>query len=561
MRVWLLFLAFSLATFGQARIDVILDGAGLTPDIAQGSIFIVKGQGIAPAGVTQAPAPRYPTTLNGVRLTIQASPTAPAIPMPMVYVYNQSGVEQLAALLPSSVPTGTYFMTAHLNTTATQPVEFEVLPRKPGIVTAEGSGRGLAQATLEGAAILQRTTTGRLGDFTTRPAKPGDRVDLWGTGLGPDAVADTGGTSGDQTSAGEIRVIVNGTPIIPLYAGRSPGFPGLDQIVFRLPENVALRCDNTVQVVAGGSVSNIATLATAVSGNANCSSPVSGTAKKVFTATEVAQFVARGALREGAISLYRNVESNGSPSVSGGLSLISTSEGAFATFSRFVGPDLGKVLASLELPDYGACLVATNASVVAEYNYDVFGLDAGRSLTMAHAGGSATLEASGLGSYAVELTVPGSASNFAPGETRFTIPGGPDIATFQRALTFSPDFALLEPASFETIDRATPLRILWNGGDPSADIFIVGASAVQPEGAGHIGVGQFTCRVRNSTRQFTVPTSILQQLPATETDQTGAPQSGYIYVAHVQSARSAVTGLDIFEVTASHYYTFSTVLK
>ena len=117
--------------------------------------------------------------------------------------------------------------------------------------------------------ILQRTSNlGKIGDFTTRSARPGERVDLWGTGIGPDLASDTGGTSGDQTTAAQVRVLVNGTEVTPTYAGRSQGFPGLDQIVFTLPPTTAVNCAVDIQVRAGGVLSNSVTIATAATGEA-----------------------------------------------------------------------------------------------------------------------------------------------------------------------------------------------------------------------------------------------------------------------------------------------------
>src|SRR5262249_20334544 len=107
------------------------------------------------------------------------------------------------------------------------------------------------------------SNVGKIGAFDTRPARLGERVDLWGTGLGADTASDTGGTSGDQTAAGEIRVIINGVEVTPLYAGRSQGSPGLDQIVFTLPATSPLNCQVDIQVRAGGVLSNSVTIATA----------------------------------------------------------------------------------------------------------------------------------------------------------------------------------------------------------------------------------------------------------------------------------------------------------
>ena len=143
------------------------------------------------------------------------------------------------------------------------PFRVSVVSRKPGIVTASGDGSGAAQATLDGKLILQRERNlGRLGEFETRPARPGERVDLWGTGLSADLASDGGGNSGNQTAAGAIRVLVNGTEVTLEYAGRTSGYPGLDQIAFNLPASVALSCNVDIQVRAGGNLSNLVTLAT-----------------------------------------------------------------------------------------------------------------------------------------------------------------------------------------------------------------------------------------------------------------------------------------------------------
>jgi hypothetical protein len=57
-------------------------------------------------------------------------------------------------------------------------------------------------------------------------------------------------------------VLVNGLEVTPAYAGRSQGFPGLDQIAFTLPAGTALNCAVYAQVRAGDVVSNPVTIAT-----------------------------------------------------------------------------------------------------------------------------------------------------------------------------------------------------------------------------------------------------------------------------------------------------------
>ena len=96
---------------------------------------------------------------------------------------------------------------------------------------------------------------------------------LWGTGGGADPANDTGGTSGDQTAAGNFSVNLAGTPIVPLYAGTSVGYPGLWQINFTVPLNIQPDCAAGVQVSAGGLLSNQVTIAIALAGQASCPLP------------------------------------------------------------------------------------------------------------------------------------------------------------------------------------------------------------------------------------------------------------------------------------------------
>lgn len=69
---------------------------------------------------------------------------------------------------------------------------------------------------------------------------------------GADPATDAGGTSGDQTAAGNFVVIVGGRPIPPVYAGASHGYPGLWQIHFTLPPDIEPDGFAWVQVSTAG---------------------------------------------------------------------------------------------------------------------------------------------------------------------------------------------------------------------------------------------------------------------------------------------------------------------
>jgi len=263
MKPFLALLVLSIPVMAQPVVTAVVDAGAYTSNIAQGSIFVVRGTGLAPAGLVEAPAPMYPTSLNTVRISMTAVAGGAVVTPLMVHTYNVNGAHQLAALLPSSAAVGAYDLRVDIGGVTSAPFRTSVAARKPGLVTVNSAGTGPAVATLSGGFILQRTANqGKIGQYDTRSAHPGERVDLWGTGIGPDSSSDTGGTSGDQTVAAAIRVLVNGTEVTPLYAGRSFGLPGLDQIVFTLPAGVALNCTVDIQVRAGGVLSNPVTIAT-----------------------------------------------------------------------------------------------------------------------------------------------------------------------------------------------------------------------------------------------------------------------------------------------------------
>ena len=94
--------------------------------------------------------------------------------------------------------------------------------------------------------------------FRSRPARPGEYVVLYGTGLGPTAPPVPAGQipparNGGYpiTSSSAIRLTLNGqtTTVVPAYSGLS-GFPGLHQLVFLVP-NLPNGDYETVLVVNG----------------------------------------------------------------------------------------------------------------------------------------------------------------------------------------------------------------------------------------------------------------------------------------------------------------------
>ncbi len=546
--VLLVFLSCAVAM--AQTVTAVQDGGAYTNNIAQGSVFVVKGTGLSGAGFVQATAPIYPTTLNSVRITMTAVTGGAVVNPLMVYTYNLSGVNQLAAVLPSTAAVGNYDLRVINGAATSAAFRTAVQARKPGIVTAAGDGSGPAQATLNGELILQRTSNvGKIGDFDTRPARPGERVDLWGTGLGPDVASDTGGTSGNQTAAAQIVVLVDGTSVTPLYAGRSSGFPGLDQIVFNLPANVALTCALSIQVRAGGVLSNPVTIATST--GESCPAPPSGGGggSPNLTSAEIDTFVARGFYTSGGVSLFKST----TYSAAGAVTRTNSISGLF---TRTSGADLGRMLRNQLPPGFpiptitpGNCLVYNSTQLVDPYPLITrSNLDVGAQLTASGPNGTQSVPRR---TNQVAGPTYGTANDFpntyvVPGRYTLSGPGGTQVGAFSGTLDVVQDFVLTNPTNFvTTINRSVPLTVSWSGGDPSTTLTIQGVTF-----AGVVTTA-FLCIESVGAGQFTVPASILSQIPATPAGSL-IPGSFTVTVAGAGTRLPTPSGLDL--ATANNFW-------
>jgi uncharacterized protein (TIGR03437 family) len=234
----------------------VQDAASNTPNIAQGSIFVVKGTNLAPAPTISFAPPR-PTVSSGVKITFTPVAGGTGTDAYLVYLYNQSGATQLAGILPSTVAPGNYNVTV-TNGTVSAPFVAQVVANKIALFTQDQSGTGLAivQNYISASQVdLNRLTTGVVNGSTISPAKPGQTLIAWGTGLGAYATGDnTASPVFDFSKTLNIQAVVGGVSIPVLYAGRA-GYAGEDQINFTLPANIPTGCAVTLQFSVGGVLS------------------------------------------------------------------------------------------------------------------------------------------------------------------------------------------------------------------------------------------------------------------------------------------------------------------
>ncbi|MBZ5579328.1 MAG: hypothetical protein LAP40_22430 [Acidobacteriia bacterium] len=507
----------------------VLDAGSYTANLAQGGIFVVKGTNLSPAGIVQAPTYPLPTSLNGVSIGFRPSSGGAAISAYLLYTYNANGTNQLAAVLPSAVPAGTYNVTVTNNGATSAAVPVSVVARKFELFTADTTGSGEAAAQnvdASGTYFYNRFTTGQLPVAAPNmyaPAHPGDTVIVYGTGMGPISGTDNGAPGViDLRSQVAVQVLVGGQAIAPLYAGRSPNYAGLDQINLQLPASVPTGCTVSFQVSVGGQISSPTTIAIAPAGSTACVSPI-------FSQTILHQLDQGRSVVVGDF-LLSQLASQITPSISG------INESVLGSFASYSGFQLGSAARYTNAP--GVCQVFR---VEGNANQLVFGalgtgLDAGTvtlngpnvsnrlfaqdpaSRTYSLPLGPALPLVSGLylpAGFPFFNTTPVIAS----GTYQLTGSGGSEIGAFSASATVGTPptlTATLPPA----IPRGQALTLSWTGGNPTDLVGVTGASGTVVGGTAGSPIYDavtFTCTTTVSAQSVTVPAAVLQQLPVTPT--------------------------------------------
>jgi uncharacterized protein (TIGR03437 family) len=229
-----------------------LPGAG----IARGSIFTIFGRNLGPAAPLIAGFP-IGGSLGGVSLEVCAGTNC----QPVLPLFVSAG--QINAILPSNAPLGRVTLRARVNGVNSNFLAIDTIEASPGLfaINAAGFGPGIVQNFVApGEAPINS-----LGNT----AQPGQTVILYGTGLG--AISAPDNQPAPAGNVGTVEVLVGDQLVRPAYAGRAPGFAGLDQVNFALPAGVPPGCYVPVRIRANGRVtSNTVTIAVGSRGGERC---------------------------------------------------------------------------------------------------------------------------------------------------------------------------------------------------------------------------------------------------------------------------------------------------
>ena len=473
--------------------------------IAQGSMFIVFGARIGPATLTQVSSYPLPTSLGGTSIKITSGGTT----VDAYIIYTTAS--QVAAILPSNTPVGNATIALSFGGQTSAPKPFRIVASSFGVFTRNqaGTGPGIFQNVNSG--------TDQPVNSYVASAKPGQAIIIWGTGLGSAPGNEAGGPiPGDLTNI-PIEVYVGGKLAAVTYRGRSGCCSGIDQIVFTVPDGVE-GCNVPVSVRVGGVTGNFSTIAVARNGG-TCSSLTSGSAAEIAIAQRT------GSYRHGTVALSSSTISTVVPGF--GSIDIKAEVGS----GSFIKSSLDQLLTSSSTQDLtlGSCIVTPTQGASQPVD-SVFGgfLDAGTQINVngpkglkvlkkSTAGGSVLyseqLSTPGIGGIPGIPGLPGGGSSDYLTAGSYAIDngsGGADVGGFRGTLTIGAPLNWTNAASISTVIRTNSLPITWTGGDANGYAIILGVSAVNDK----VGAS-FACLTNANAGSFTVPSWVLQALPAT----------------------------------------------
>ena len=216
-------------------VALVAPAAASTPgalSVAADSLISIYGAGVA-SGTVQASVSPPPFQLADVSLTIGGTPVR------LLYVSPQ----QINALVPTGLAPGLYSLV--LTTSQGKDAINLMIERTVPAIFALANNAAAAEDAITGRVVT-----------SSNPATVGEYIALYATGLGP-----TVPSNGLEVATTTPAVYVGGYAANVVFAGRAPGFVGLDQINVQIPAGV--QSGNSVPVVltSGNRVSNTVLLA------------------------------------------------------------------------------------------------------------------------------------------------------------------------------------------------------------------------------------------------------------------------------------------------------------
>jgi len=249
----------------------VLNSASYNTANPPGSLIVVFGTNFASKTLVASSTPLSMQIGSGadkVSVTIANKPAA------IYYV----APAQLSVQLPWGVAPGNASIIVTRNGSASPTETMTVAKFSPGIFTINQAGSGAAWVINNNDGSVAQPVAGwPFPKIVARPAKAGDNIFIYVTGLGPVASPPNDGASpcpasgcpsnfttiAKTTTAPE--VLINGTAIPAAnvqFSGLTPFYPGVYQLNFKVPSGITPSGTTTLEVKIGGVTSNKVTFAT-----------------------------------------------------------------------------------------------------------------------------------------------------------------------------------------------------------------------------------------------------------------------------------------------------------
>jgi uncharacterized protein (TIGR03437 family) len=542
---------FAAAGYAQPTITQVSNAGSfsLAPlpnsSIAQGSFFAIFGSNLGPAtsacganlkDCIWSPYP-LPTTLpatNGSSVKVTVGGTSVD-----AYLYFATA-GQINAVLPSSTPTGSGQVTVTYNGQTSAPFSINVTASTFGAFAINQAGTGPGVITDASGNVIT----------PTHPAKPGDTVILWGTGLGPVPASDVAneGTAPpkptDMTSAQSVKVWIGNELATVAYAGRS-GYTAEDQVNVVVPQS-ALGCYVNVALQSGSTptISNFTSMAVDPSGT-TCSDT-----DGINIADISSKLQSSGSANVGVVSMLSNFLN-----ITGVLPLQWDNDTVNAEIGTFSSSTLDAFQGFTLAPSVNNCTVSPFQGFPPAKDPALAGvtfLDAGSALSIQGPNGTKSVPKNSdgkgygalVGGETIQDLISGCPSgqncnpyfldskfNIVSGNYTVTGPGGSNVGQVSGTISVSSAAASFKwtnpPASGSTpIPRNQDLKITWTGGDPNGfvDITAIGSTATAVGGPTPTTPGiLIECIAPGNAGSFTIPAWVLQALPSTAGSQSIVP--------------------------------------
>jgi uncharacterized protein (TIGR03437 family) len=208
---------------------VIVNAASYEEGISPGGLATIFGDNLTTVtGIVYANANPLPDRLAGVEVFVSG------IPAPIYGIAYSGGQDQISVQVPYEAPTGPGAAEIQVYDEGTLVADFvtDSFTEDPGLFTYDG-----------GLAIAEAADYSLIGP--DNPANPGEALVLYVTGLGPlddPNLVDGYGAPSSEPFARTVdpfQVVVDNENCQVFFSGLAPGFVGLYQINFYVPQDAA----------------------------------------------------------------------------------------------------------------------------------------------------------------------------------------------------------------------------------------------------------------------------------------------------------------------------------